>query len=536
MNFKSITVSKSLRLPELKSHQKFLITEPDDIGFAQEQADKINQDIYLRNQLKLKPWQKDSYKNVYSSLCKTNHQILQDLKLRSNSTKTMNINNSSRKYYHNDELQSIKESQEISKQIISSSEIRYKYKQPLTNVKTYTNETRQSCKKNMLYELIQIERGKLKIKINEYNKSLKQEIKNLNKDIEIFDKFASNEIIVRNRRIMDYIKIETHMKNLMEATKKLSQEYHVSKAEIQRILKKINDLKIYVTFVHKLFGGKSELENCDLDDIDFPTLNDKEIHSLIKMLYNEIEKHKSEENILKLQTSDEELLANINKIDIIFKVQEENIMKTLELKEKLRKEEIELKENREKEKEYQMKIIEEREKEYKKFYEEYLTEKNNLDKFKHSSEELDIYMRKLHIDLFEFIKDVNISNKHDIDEYNIIDKIIKLNLKEIKNKERKIDKLMLEMEKYSQEDNKKFMNIVIKVKNENKILKYFEEKKNKELAESLKNEKILDKINKIMITGRNKYKMPVPLSILKKRKDEKKEIKTEPSYLDLLHY
>jgi hypothetical protein len=92
------------------------------------------------------------------------------------------------------------------------------------------------------------------------------------------------------------------------------------------------------------------------------------------------------------------------------------------------------------------------------------------------------------------------------------------------------------MEKYSLEDHTVFNNSVAKIKNENKILKYISDKNNRDIENSLRNAKILEKMNKIIITGKNKYKMPSPLSLLKKQNNQKKELKTESSDAQLLQY
>ena len=108
-------------------------------------------------------------------------------------------------------------------------------------------------------------------------------------------------------------------------------------------------------------------------------------------------------------------------------------------------------------------------------------------------------------------------------------------MKEITDKERKIDSLIIDMEKYSKQDKKLFNISVTKVKNENKILKYYEERNIREIANTKRNAKILDKINKILISRRHKYKNPIPLTI-KKRRNNIKELKTEPSDFKLLYY
>lgn len=535
MNNTSIPISTSVKLPKLKARQKFLITEPDDKGFAQEQVDKLIQGMYLRKQLQLKPWEKDSYKNIYQSSGQSNHQILQSLRAKIRSSRTISIDDVSFKYYKDHQLKSINESQEISKQIQSNSEIRRKFKIPNTNIKNYTNETKQICKNKLLADLINIERENMKKKKSEYEKALKNEVKNLNKDIFDFEQFVTNEMVQNNQQSKYFRSIQSNKNNLTQEIKRLSQEYHSIKAEMQRTLKHINDKKIYVNFVHRLFGGEPELANCNLDDINFQNLNDNELHALTRRIDREMKKTKSEDNIL-ITSTDEELLGNINKMDIVFKIMEENILKTLAKKEKIRNEIVLMNEEEEKEKEDMQKKIEEREKEYKSVLIEYQGEKNISDFISFRPEDYTEYMRKLHIELFESIKDVTIKNKKDIDEYNIIDKIIKPTLRDITDKERKIDNLIIDMEKYSKQDKILFNSSVTKIKNENKILKYYEERNNREVANAIRNTKILDKINKVLITGKHKYKNPIPLSILKKRSNNIKELKTEPSDIKLLYY
>ena len=155
-------------------------------------------------------------------------------------------------------------------------------------------------------------------------------------------------------------KIENFKKNLNEDIKNVNQEYHFLKAEIIRTLKKINDKKIYVSFVHKLFGGDPELEDCNLEDLNYQNMNDSELHSITNMVENEMKKSKPEDNIL-ITSTDEELLSNVHKIDIVFKFMEENILKTLAKNEDLRNEIVLINENDEREIEDLKKKIHERE-------------------------------------------------------------------------------------------------------------------------------------------------------------------------------
>ena len=389
----------------------------------------------------------------------------------------------------------------------------------------------------MLSDLIRIERNKMQKKQIEYNKALKYELESLNKDILKFERYATSEFIQKNQISKEYNIIKSNIKILAEKIKHLSQEYHSIKVDMQRTLKNINDKKIYVNFFHKLFGGEPELKKINLEDLNFHNLNDNELHSITLKIDSEMKKYKSQENLL-IEATQEEFSegGDSNKIDITFNIMESNIMKTLETKEKIRNELVSMTNNWEKEKEEFNYMIKQNEKEYKILMDEYLREKKNVELISFNSNGYNNYMKKLHIELFECIKDAIINNKSDINEYNIIDKIVMPNLDEIKIKENKIDNLLFEMEKYSMEDSTLFNNSVTKIKNENKILKYMSDKNNRDIENSLRNAKILEKVNKIIITGKNKYRMPAPLSLLKKQNNNKKELKTESSDLQLLQY
>ena len=98
--------------------------------------------------------------------------------------------------------------------------------------------------------------------------------------------------MVQNNQQSKYFRsIQSNKNNLTQEIKRLSQEYHSIKAEMQRTLKQINDKKIYVNFVHRLFGGEPELANLNLDDINFQNLNDSELHALTRKIDSEMKKN-----------------------------------------------------------------------------------------------------------------------------------------------------------------------------------------------------------------------------------------------------
>ena len=194
----------------------------------------------------------------------------------------------------------------------------------------------------MITDIVKNERNKIFRKQNEYDMALKQEIKNLNKDILKFELHATNELFEKNQKFKYMNNMEKKKKNLLNEIKELSQEYHSLKANIQKLLRYINEKKIYVNFVNKLLGGESKIGNLNLDDINIQKMEDSDLHFLIVDIEVELKKNNIEDNIF-ITATDEEIAESINKIDIVFKILEDRILKTLSNRENIRQEIIEIK-------------------------------------------------------------------------------------------------------------------------------------------------------------------------------------------------
>lgn len=528
------TLSASLKLPELKI-QKFLITEPDDKGFAKDQYDKIMNRIQTQKQLQLKPWEKE-LDNIYSSSGRSNHQIFQNIKTKVNS-KTIDLDEISynNEFYKKEQLNTINDSVKISNQIKLNAYIKKKIKLPISSLKKYILETKQICKNKLISDIVKNERNIIHRKQSEYDRALKQEIKNLNKDIMKFELYSTNEMFERNQKFKYINNMENKKKSLLEEIKDLSQEYHSLKANIQKLLRYINEKKIYVNFVNKLLGGESKMANINYDGINIQKIEDNELHSLVNKIKNQIQKNNLDENIF-VSATDEELMENINKIDIIFKIMEEKILKTLYNKEKIRQELIEFEKNQKIVLAELKSRIEETEKEYENIMKEFNEEKDNANLKSHSPEDYNFFIRTLLIDFFSYLDQDFVKSKDDVDEYNIIDKVVKPAIDNIKYTENQIDDLLSTMEKYSEEDPELFNKCLNKIKNENKLKKYYRERENRDMQIKLKNNKIMEKFNKVFVKERNKFKMLSPLSIFRKPKSIVKHLKTESADFKLLYY
>ena len=290
-----------------------------------------------------------------------------------------------------------------------------------------------------------------------------------------------------------------------------------------------------MNFVNKLLGGESKMANINYDGINIQKIEDNELHSLVNKIKNQIQKNNLDENIF-VSATDEELMENINKIDIIFKIMEEKILKTLYNKEKIRQELIEFEKNQKIVLAELKSRIEETEKEYENIMKEFNEEKDNANLKSHSPEDYNFFIRTLLIDFFSYLDQDFVKSKDDVDEYNIIDKVVKPAIDNIKYTENQIDDLLSTMEKYSEEDPELFNKCLNKIKNENKLKKYYRERENRDMQIKLKNNKIMEKFNKVFVKERNKFKMLAPLSIFRKPKSIVKHLKTESADFKLLYY
>ena len=519
------SLSTSVKLPKINilSRKKFLITEPDDQGFCKEQVEKINNEIYLQKQHMLKPWQKNSFSNIYTdSGNKTNHELLHSIQLTTKKSKK-NINNEMidyRRYYKDEQLNNIKDSLHISKQIKMISSVKKKVKEPLIDINTYINNTKKNCLQNMLLNLLQKERKKLENKENRYEKSLKHEIKSLDIDMKSFEIFTLHDTskLSYNEKIINHLKMGN--KYLTDIYKKLSQEYYVSKTEIRRLLKSICDLKTYVRFVNKLFFGDNKEITNDLNYLNFQALTDDEIDELTSDIMEELGDLIEVDDKKLLESN--EILNDPKNLEMVFKMMENNILKILGEKEKYDKEFMDTIEIHNKEKNDLINKLNERENEYNDILNDLKIFKRNSANIFINYEAMDFsdYMKLLLIDIKNNVVDENEKeSKKDIEEYNVNTEIINPIVNEIHQQEKQVDSLIKELTEYHQENKEIFNKAVIKIKNENKMIKFHLEIQKRDQKNREKSLKIMEKASRIPIIGRYKYNVQFPTVKVNKKKD-----------------
>ena len=91
-------------------------------------------------------------------------------------------------------------------------------------------------------------------------------------------------------------------------------------------------------------------------------------------------------------------------------------------------------------------------------------------------------------------------------------------ISDLKFKEAMIEELINEIDKNIKEDEKLVKKIMAGIRDENRIENYEKEKKNLEIKEKLKQQKIIRKIKQFTFKEKYKFKEPIPFHILKERR------------------
>ena len=527
------------------------MTITDDLGFVKMQIDKINHSISREKEKVLKPWFRKLNNNIYVSNGKTNHQIMRELSKKYKSIRlnkdTNKINWSKQFYFNKRQMNNIVDGLKISKKIKHKSELKKKVKEKGFFAKDFLSQTKDVSIDNLKINLIKSERDKVFIKENEYQKALEYEKKSINQDVEEFEKF---KLEVKRRLKSDeitLIKLIQNNKALYEVYKKLSHEYKYIIEEIIRYIKIIINYKTYVDFIHKMLGGGSRVLNVNLNEyINYRNWSEKDLNKYIKNVLKEL-------NIFIVELSLDEkavdILSDNNKIDIVFSIMEDNILKIVEEKEEFEKEEQKNMEENMIAYNKLMKDYQNNKAKYDLYLKEYEYEKLKLKDVTVESEleEYNSYINILLEEISNYINNVdnnfyssdyinktltsfnkthmssnvNLTGSENLIFYgNNVQKCIN----DLKLKEFMIENFINEIDKNINEDEKLVKKIMNEIKDEHKIENIKKEKKKLEIQRTFKRQKIIDKIKQITFKEKYKFKEPIPFNILKdrKKKDEKK--------------
>ena len=530
-NLMNISNIKSGNLNKSKK-ETFLTITTDDIGFAMDQNNIIEKKILNIKKLGSKPWETSTDNDIYNPYWTRNRNIIRQIKdtIKSDGNKFNVSTIKSYKKYFRQKTQNIFINYSTAKNYKFKDELKMKYSQLNINPAGLISNIKKICYNNFVLDLIKEERSKINTKEIGYQKALNYEEKILRNDIKSFEEYKSQEKEKLKKLELELLKKISENSSLFEVIKLKLNEHRMTLAEIRKYLKSIIKLKGYGVFLYKIFGfDYKNLEKIDIGDekILSNELSEAEVLKIIKKMF-------SQKNLLFSKSHDElvDLLKNDPlKIYTVINNKEKIIIKFLNEKENINYERNINMQNFRKE----IQVYEKKFNEYMDEYLIYLTEfeKENEKVQLISPNQKILEFNNYLIDLYNDIKTYLIGDekpkKINKDDVLIYRNLVIPTIKELKSKEIYINKLIEEMTFYEEHDKAIFSKFLNKRKIENKAKKIRQEKEILKIKENKRNDKILEKINQIIITGKYKYNPPNIIHSLHKIKSFSNDSKSAKS-------
>ena len=549
-NLKKIKIRHNNRLKDL------FVTTLDDIGFANKQIEKIDDIVKKNKETEQKAWNRQILNNIYKFNGKSNYQALKEYSQHYKIVKKTDLSQidwDKQLYLNKRQVNQILEGNKISKGVLQSVEITNRLRDKKVYLHEFVFQTKKISIKNLKIKLLKNERENVSKKENEYENALNYEKQSLENDIDKFDlyKIKTKQQLKNDETTL--IKLNQMNKILFEEAKRLSNEYNYIVDEIIRYIALIINYKTYASFVHKLLGEETDNFNLSLHDcINYKNWTEKDLNQYVKKALIGLETYLAK---ISLNERMLDVLSDNNRLEILFQIMEDNILKVFE-----EKEEFEENEKR---------IMEENMRQYNKLMNDY---ENN--KFKYNMYLKDLkdakkkiktanidpeqfeyytYMSFLLEDICNFVliidnkkkirksvSQINLtSNNNNIDlgAYELYkERDVKNCFEALKEKQFYTQGLIDEIEMYKSEDPNLIRIIMSELRANNRFLRRQDEKQKEIQKEYEKREKFINKFKQNSIRQKYKFREPIPYHILKERRKHVVKYKPQSTSENLLFY
>lgn len=500
----------------------FLTNSSDDINFTLNQIKKLKSDLNLSLKHPKKIWE-ITPENIYENHGKNNHYLLNNIHLKTKDYNKIDpikrIDWANQRYYSNEQASKIFDSLQILKQSQRKNESKKYSKTPYTDLKTFTQQSKEICLNNMFIDIMLDEKKRINDEIEEKNYVLQKELKNLNKDIELFDNYKMI-INKKNKNIeKQLLKVQNENKKLFEIKRKLNSEHRILLDEMEKTIRSIINMKHYATFTNNILDGKivNEEEN-ENNDLKIEIKNNKELE--LEEFCQTLEK-----NFENFELKNKEDLDEDN-FYYMFLIMENKILNNIKIKEnydyEIKDIKNEFKNVVEIELLNKLKLIEEE-------YQMFLKEKRKLEKeindINYTKNNFFQYCEEL---LFNFEasimtpKEIN-NYKNEFNKNNIL-KSIPMITNKLNSLENLINFHINNLNECEKEDSLLLNDVCVKNKKALRIELYLKNIKQERINLELKRKSFENKLNQNFMTGRGRDKLPVPPKILELRKKYEKKL------------
>jgi hypothetical protein len=534
-----------------KFNRNIFVTISDDLGFANKQIEKIEDIVKKDKENEQKPWEKKVF-NIYKLNGKTNYQILKEFTQRFKIIKNNDIAKldwSKQNYLSNRQVNQILVGNKISKRVLDKMKINQKVSDKKTYLNEFISETKNISFNNLKMKLIANERKKVSQKEKDYENALDYEMKSLEKDIESFQLYKIGAKQRMKNDELTLIKLIQKNKELYEENRRQSHEYKYIVEEIIRYIKLIINYKTYASFVHTLLDQDSKILSVNLNEyINYKNWTEKDLNIYIKKALEELNLYLKEilfnENALAI-------LSDNNRLEILFKIMEDNILQVFKQKEKLEEEDKRITEENMKIYDKLMKDYENNKSKYAIYLTELEEEKKKLQKFNIDPELFDYYseMFILFNDISIFIiSDQEKQLKKNMSQSNLTTKqsednseyTLRKNMNEciesLKQKQFYVQGLINEIELYQKEDPELLKIIVNEIKINNRINRRKKEKQKNIEKDILKRKNLVKKYKQNILRQKFKFQEPIPYHIIQERKKHVVKYKPDTTFTNLVFY
>jgi hypothetical protein len=534
-----------------KFNRNIFVTISDDLGFANKQIEKIEDIVKKDKENEQKPWEKKVF-NIYKLNGKTNYQILKEFTQRFKIIKNNDIAKldwSKQNYLSNRQVNQILVGNKISKRVLDKIKINQKVSDKKTYLNEFISETKNISFNNLKMKLIANERKKVSQKEKDYENALDYEMKSLEKDIESFQLYKIGAKQRMKNDELTLIKLIQKNKELYEENRRQSHEYKYIVEEIIRYIKLIINYKTYASFVHTLLDQDSKILSVNLNEyINYKNWTEKDLNIYIKKALDELNLYLKEilfnENALAI-------LSDNNRLEILFKIMEDNILQVFKQKEKLEEEDKRITEENTKIYDKLMKDYENNKSKYAIYLTELEEEKKKLQKYNIDPELFDYYseMFILFNDISIFIiSDQEKQLKKNMSQSNLTTKqsednseyTLRKNMNEciesLKQKQFYVQGLINEIELYQKEDPELLKIIVNEIKINNRINRRKKEKQKNIEKDILKRKNLVKKYRQNILRQKFKFQEPIPYHIIQERKKHVVKYKPDTTFTNLVFY
>lgn len=535
--------SNSILLPGINNSQKNeneIINSDDILNAFENQLNIIDKNIFYKRFRKYKPLESTNYGGEYTfyktPYNRTHFNCLKNFNIKLKLKKRKNTNNSTQKKINisgisncsNRVINNLNHSLSLVKKVKENNDNNY-FSTNLS-MNNYINSLKEIYLDSYFNKILNSERKKINNKKYAYEKALKREWTNLSNDIQSFDDFKLETKLKFNKEEKLLNEMIEKNRKLNREIFKLDQEYTDMIPKIKKEIENILHYKRYAYFVHKALDDKKvNFGNLEEDDEIKKDLNKlvKEIISMFNYLLNKngyiyLDELLGEENQGKILNIIKDLEKNI--FEIYY--QHQLLINDINI----------IKKNNNKTEKDLLNKIKNLENDYMDLLEEFENEKNKYKQIKIIQSDKFINEQKILIELLEYIKGAKVKGKQYINKPSFYFEIISPIFDYIKQKQDIIDKFLGELDIYSEEGKEIFHKIVFKIRQQNRVEKYLEEKHLNQIKNEIRRLQINQRKNQNLLKKRNKYQPPMPILKFKEKKKVISEEKTDSNDDNLIYY